>query len=676
MIRRLLIANRGEIAARIARTCRRLGVAFVTVHSEADRDAPHLEGAAARVVVGPAPAARSYLDGPALVRAALETGCDALHPGYGFLSENAGFAAAVEAAGLLFVGPAPTTIEAMGDKAAAKALMAAAGVPVVPGSAEASDDPARIAELVEAAGRPALLKPAAGGGGKGMAVVRQGDGRAAIESAVRTARSAFGDGRVLVERLIERPRHLEVQVFGDGRGGVVHLFERECTLQRRHQKVVEEAPAARISQRLRAALTEAALRGARALGYRNAGTFEFIADADEAFYFLEVNTRLQVEHPVTEEICGLDLVEWQLRIAAGEGLPLRQDQIERCGHAVECRIYAEDASEAFRPAPGRVSALRWPPGVRIEAGVAEGGCVSPHYDPLVAKLVVHGRDRPEAMARMREALTGTVLLGLGSNLGFLAALLARPEVRAGELDTGLIERLLPELTAVRDDEAAMAAAAAAILFERMPQPGARSSPWAGGRGLGDRGALDPSAPGGRLALASNGCRAVALLDPCGTDQAIIRLSCRPDGPARSATRRRADGPASDNPVSSGLVSGSLGERSWTARVGPDYVELCLDGERYLIERTSGRAAEAAPDGAWAAIPGVVTAILTEPGSVVSKGDVLVVVEAMKCENPVLSPCDGRVAAVTCAVGQSVEAGQPLVAFEADAGPAGEAPASR
>jgi acetyl/propionyl-CoA carboxylase alpha subunit len=583
MFKRLLIANRGEIARRIARTCRRMGIEYVVVYSEADRDAPHLEGAAARVAIGPAAAARSYLDSDALIRAALSTGCEAVHPGYGFLSENAGFAAAVEAAGLVFVGPAPGTIADMGDKATAKTIMARAGVPVVPGSTEASDDPERIATLLAEVGYPALLKPVAGGGGKGMTIVESGDGRAAIESAIRTGRATFGDGRLLVECFVRNPRHVEVQVFGDGRGKVVHIFERECSLQRRHQKIVEEAPAATLPRSLRDALIEAAVRGASAISYRNAGTFEFIVGDDGSFYFLEVNTRLQVEHPVTEAITGLDLVEWQLRVAAGEPLPLSQDEIRSIGHAIECRVYAEDPAVGFRPAPGRVGKVRWPGDARVESAVEDGTAVPSDYDPMIAKLIVHAQDRPAAVEAMQAAIEGTAVVGLTTNLGFLQRLMTAPEVVAGEATTGFIDAVLPRLLPEAPERDMFAAAAAAVAFSAMPEERTSRSPWHAARPH-DRALLDADAPLGRIALTSGDTRHVARLHAIDGRSTVLSV----DGWAetRTVAVSREDG----------LIGGTVGGRRWHALVDPEAVDVTIAGTRLRFERRPA-AADASADAA-------------------------------------------------------------------------------
>ncbi|MBP5857491.1 hypothetical protein KAJ83_10765 [Marivibrio halodurans] len=671
MFRRILIANRGEIARRVARTCRRLGIDYVAVYSEADRDAPHLDGAIASIPIGPAAAAQSYLDAEKLITVARDTGCEAVHPGYGFLSENAAFAAAVEAAGLTFIGPTPKTIADMGDKATAKRLMAAAGVPTVPGSEGASDDPVEIEAALAEVGFPALLKPVAGGGGKGMAVIRSGDGRAAIDSAIRTARSGFGDGRLLVERYVTAPRHVEVQVFGDGTGEVVHLHERECSLQRRHQKVVEEAPAAFLSDDLRARLLDAATRGARAIAYRNAGTFEFIVGADGAFFFLEVNTRLQVEHPVTEEITGLDLVEWQLRIAAGEGLPRTQAAIQASGHAIECRLYAEDPAAAFRPAPGTVAALRWPEGVRVESAIRAGGSVPPDYDPMIAKLIVHGADRDAALARMRAALAETAILGLTTNHGFLARLLADPVVQADGADTGFVDEALPRLVEMPDAHDILAVAAAALACPVVGE--GPNSPWHG-PGLGDiggdlgggRGALDPVAPMGRVGFVMDGKWRIARFRAIDAGYAVIDVGGEDGGAGAGAVRLRSVTMHRDGD----LVRGMLAGRSWVAAVGAEAIEIAIAGTRARVERAlEALDGAAGGDGAVASeMPGVVVALRVAVGDIVARGDTLAIVEAMKFETPIAAPRDGIVAEIDCAVGTSVRAGQILIQI----GEAGEA----
>ncbi len=489
MFGRVLVANRGEIAVRVLRTCRQMGIRTIAVHSEADRDAPHVTAADEAVEIGPAPAAESYLRIPAVIDAARATGAEAIHPGYGFLSENAAFADACRQAGIVFVGPSADAIRRMGSKTAARDTMSAAGVPVVPGGTPASQSDADLTAAVTAAGFPALLKASAGGGGKGMRTVRSAaEVPEAIGAARREAERAFGDGTLYIERMIDRARHIEVQVIGDRFGNVVHLFERDCTLQRRHQKVIEEAPAPRLSPRVREAITSAAVAAARAVNYENAGTIEFLVEGegdDARFYFLEMNTRLQVEHPITEAVTGIDLVQVQLAVAAGEPLPFSQADVRAAGHTIECRVYAED-SRRLLPQAGRLIRYVEPSGdgVRVDSGVAEGQRITVHYDPLLAKLVVWAPDRATALARTREAISAFRILGLRHNLAFLAALVDRPEVGDARTHTRFIEDKLGEIAApVSDARRAAAAALAAFTIAIGPGPSAgptdalRIDPW-------------------------------------------------------------------------------------------------------------------------------------------------------------------------------------------------------
>jgi acetyl-CoA carboxylase, biotin carboxylase subunit len=442
VLQSVLIANRGEIARRVIRGCRALGVRTVAVYSEADAGWPHVADADEAVLIGPAPVRESYLDGERILEAARRTNAQAVHPGYGFLSENWRFAQSCEAAGLIFVGPPWQVIQQMGDKVGARRLMAGAGVPVVPGSDGPVDSVEAAREVAGRIGYPVMIKAAAGGGGIGMLRVKDEAGlAAAFASAQRRAQSAFGSGALFVERFLEAPRHVEVQVFGDGGGCVVHLHERECSIQRRHQKLVEESPAPNLSAALKARLTEAAVAGARAVGYVNAGTMEFIVRGD-AFYFLEMNTRLQVEHPVTEEVTGLDLVVAQLRVASGEPLPWTQEQVVPRGASIECRIYAEDPAKGFMPSPGRITRLVLPegPGVRVECGVTEGVDVTVHYDPLLAKLITSGRTRDEAIARMSVALGGFVVEGVKTAIPFQQRVMQSAAFRAGAVHTQMVEQ--------------------------------------------------------------------------------------------------------------------------------------------------------------------------------------------------------------------------------------------
>ena len=496
-MRRVLIANRGEIAVRVMRTCRQMGLTTIAVYSEADAGAPHVQAADVALPIGPAPAAESYLNIPRILDAAQRSKADAIHPGYGFLSENPEFAEACQAAGITFVGPPADVIRRTGSKTAAREAVRGAGVPVVPGETPRSQDDADIAQAARRVGFPALLKAAAGGGGRGMRIVPSADELTdAIPAARREAHRAFADGTLYVERLVTRPRHVEVQIFGDGRGGVIHLFERDCTLQRRHQKVIEEAPAPALSPVVRDRLTRAAVEAARAVGYVNAGTVEFLVDGegdDAKFFFLEVNTRLQVEHPITEAITGLDLVRMQLEVAAGAGLTLGQQDVVTRGHAIECRIYAEDPARLL-PQSGRLIRYRQPvgPGIRVDGGVAEGQIVSVHYDALLAKLITHADTRAGALDRMRDALRQYEILGLRHNIPFLIALLERPEMEPHAIHTRFIEEHLEALAG--DPPPAIARAAAALagwIAVRGPAPASVTDDDRARRGFDPWDALGP-----------------------------------------------------------------------------------------------------------------------------------------------------------------------------------------
>ena len=464
-IRRLLIANRGEIALRIIRACREMGIEAVAVYSEADAGAPHVRAADMAVPIGPAPAAESYLNIEALLAAAARSGADAVHPGYGFLSERSAFAAACASAGLLFVGPPPQAIERMGSKIGARALMEQAGVPVVPGRTPADQTDAGVAAAAREIGFPILIKASAGGGGKGMrAALDDRELTEAIPAARREAEAAFGDGTLYVERLIQRPRHIEIQIFADEHGGVVHLFERDCSVQRRHQKIIEESPSTALAPGVRARMGEAAVAAARTAGYRNAGTIEFLLEGhgeSARFYFLEMNTRLQVEHPVTELVTGTDLVRAQLLVAMGHPLPWRQDALTQRGHAIECRVYAEDPGGGFLPQAGPLRLYREPsgPGIRVDSGVVEGAAVTVHYDPMLAKLIAYGDSRAAAIARAVTALQSFPILGVRTNVAFLISVLRHPAFAAGDIHTGFVEAHLPALLETGPPPEVVAAAA-------------------------------------------------------------------------------------------------------------------------------------------------------------------------------------------------------------------------
>ncbi|OQS10860.1 carbamoyl-phosphate synthase subunit L [Chromobacterium violaceum] len=648
MFNRILIANRGEIARRIARSCQRLGIEFVAVHSSADAGAEHLRGAVAREWIGEAPASASYLNGQAIIDAALRSGCEAIHPGYGFLSENPGFARAVAEAGLVFIGPDADTIVQMGDKARARQLMEAAGVPVLPGSPEATESYGLIQETCAEIGYPVILKPSAGGGGKGMQVVwSEAALREAVDAAVRIGRSSFGDGRLLVERYVSQPRHLEVQIFGDGRGAAVHLFERECSLQRRHQKIVEEAPACGLPADTREALLAAAVRGAQAIGYRNAGTFEFILAPDGRFYFLEVNTRLQVEHPVTEAITGQDLVEWQLRIAAGEGLPLAQADIRADGHAIECRVYAEDPLREFAPMPGTALHARWPAQLRVDAAFDRGGAVPAFYDPMLAKLIAHGAGRAAALAQLQTGLRDTELLGLTSNLGFLQRLLREPRVQAGQLHTHLVD----ELAAAPEANRLTCAVACAAAIRLALACAESASPWQGGVGAYDRAALDPDAPLGRMAYRGGAERCQAWLLERDAERTLVQV----DG------RRHAVSLSGAGEHWHGEVDGWR----WYALLRGDDVELSVGGQRVALRAELAEQAEQEAGGGLQVrtpMPGTVVALPLAAGSRVEAQQVVAIVEAMKMENRLYAPCAGIVAELHCQVGDIVNADALLVSL--------------
>ncbi|MFH9964015.1 acetyl-CoA carboxylase biotin carboxylase subunit [Streptomyces mirabilis] len=632
----VLVANRGEIAVRVIRTLRALGVRSVAVFSDADADARHVREADTAVRIGPAPAAESYLSVERLLEAAARTGAQAVHPGYGFLAENASFARACAEAGLVFIGPPADAIALMGDKIRAKETVKAAGVPVVPGSSGSGLTDAQLAEAAREIGMPVLLKPSAGGGGKGMRLVRDASALGEeIAAARREARASFGDDTLLVERWVDRPRHIEIQVLADGHGNVVHLGERECSLQRRHQKIIEEAPSVLLDAGTRAAMGEAAVQAARSCGYEGAGTVEFIVPGSDpsSYYFMEMNTRLQVEHPVTELITGLDLVEWQLRVAAGERLPYGQEDITLTGHAVEARICAEDPARGFLPSGGTVLALHEPQGdgVRTDSGLSEGTEVGSLYDPMLSKVIAYGPDRATALRKLRAALVETVTLGVQTNAGFLRRLLAHPAVVAGDLDTGLVEREAEELLAGSGDvpEEVYDAAAAVRLSSLAPAEGGWTDPF--------------SVPSGwRL----------------GGEPAPVVFHLRAPGLEPVAHRPRG-----------------------TSTVTPGRVSVTLDGVRHTFHRAGdwlGRegdawhvrdhdpvaaslsgAAHAGVDSLTAPMPGTVTVVKVAVGDEVAAGQSLLVVEAMKMEHVISAPHAGTVSELDVTPGTTVAMDQVL-----------------
>jgi 3-methylcrotonyl-CoA carboxylase alpha subunit len=667
MLRKLLIANRAEIACRVIRTARRLGLATVAVYSEADAGAPHVAAADEAYLIGPAPARESYLKIDAILAAAKRSGADAIHPGYGFLSENAAFAEACAAAGLIFVGPPAAAIRAMGDKIASKKLMEEAGVPVVPGAPGAMTDLGALTAAAKKIGYPVLLKASAGGGGKGMRVVeRESDLADAFAGAKREAASSFGDDRILIEKYLVSPRHIEIQVFADSHGNAVYLFERDCSIQRRHQKVIEEAPAPGMPAELRQRMGEAAVRCARTVGYRGAGTVEFIVDQRRNFYFMEMNTRLQVEHPVTEMITGEDLVEWQLMVADGGTLPKRQDELRINGHAFEARLYAEDPARNFLPATGTLRHLAFPPEdrhVRVDTGVAAGDAVSIHYDPMIAKLIAWDRDRSTALLRLGQALTRCEIVGLPTNLAFLSALAGHKAFAAGEVETGFIARhlseLVPPASPVPERVLAMAAlwtmlrlqeqAAAAVTRSGDPyDPWQRADAWR----LNDEAwhvlrLRDPAAgPTKELALTIHFRRFGFVID-------------LPSGALKVTGALRLDG---------GLIADLGGTRLEATVVRKDdELTVVLDGRNYgltVVDPTHAVGATTADAGRLTApMPGKIVAVLVKEGDNVKRGTPLLVLEAMKMEHTITAPADGVVERLRYKVGDQVEEGAELVGFK-------------
>lgn len=640
----ILIANRGEIACRVIETARKMGVRCVAVYSDADAGAKHVAMADLAVHIGGSAPAESYLKGDVIIQAALDNGAQAIHPGYGFLSENPDFVDAVEKAGLAFIGPSASAIRAMGLKDAAKALMIKAGVPVVPGYHGADQDDALLAKEADKIGYPVLIKAVAGGGGKGMRLVEEAkEFQGALESARSEAKTAFGNSDVLVEKFVTKPRHIEVQVFGDGKNAV-HLFERDCSLQRRHQKVIEEAPAPGMTQEMRAAMGQAAVRAAEAIGYAGAGTVEFIVDGSDGlradgFFFMEMNTRLQVEHPVTEMITGVDLVEWQLRVAAGESLPKAQDELSIDGHAFEARLYAEDVPAGFLPATGTLSHLVFPALARADSGVRSGDTISPFYDPMIAKVIVHGPNRDVALARLRAALAGCEVAGTVTNLAFLGALAGHKGFGKGEVDTGLIARDIDDLTAqpdVQPRHLALAGMAALGLMETGAETG--FTLW---RPLRRQVTLEVS---GETNL----------------------LKVRVTGPKHQIWS------VGENEVEASYI----GAR-WIVG-GQVAAPVAVDASRITIFESYGlvfdvvdplaQAAGATGDGNLivAPMPGLVRAVDAKVGQSVAKGDRLAVLEAMKMEHALLAARDGVVAEVLARAGDQVEAGAAIVRLEAEA----------
>jgi 3-methylcrotonyl-CoA carboxylase alpha subunit len=669
MFKKILIANRGEIACRVAATARRMGIATVAVHSDADADARHVQVCDEAIHLGGAAPSESYLRQDRILAAARATGAQAVHPGYGFLSENAAFAQACVDAGLVFIGPTPDAIRAMGLKAQSKRLMQAAGVPLVPGYHGADQDPALLRREAARIGYPVLIKASAGGGGKGMRVVESEAGfDAALASCRREASHGFGNDAMLVERYVQKPRHIEIQVFGDTHGHCVHLFERDCSVQRRHQKVLEEAPAPGMTPERRREMGAAAVAAAQAIGYVGAGTVEFIAEQDGRFYFMEMNTRLQVEHPVTEAITGLDLVEWQLRVAAGEPLPLRQEELKIHGHAIEARLCAENPDANFLPSTGELQVLRWPEHVafrrnagaerrqdpapvRVDAGFGEGDAISPHYDSMIAKLIVWGEDRSQALARLDRALARTHIVGPHTNTAFLRRVVQSASFAAADLDTGLIER---ERAALFDapplplDVAAAGVAAHALALERAGEgvdPWSRRDGWRLFGGATRRFEIEHA--GARHAVALERRHGGSMNLSVGGEVGAFDVAAR--------GRDRHDVTLAGRRLSLSVYA-----------VGESVAVFTPEASALLREvDVLAHAGDGAAEGGriTAPMPGRVVAFLAQPGQRVKRGEPLAVMEAMKMEHTLSAPADGIVTALRYALGEQVAEGEALLDFE-------------
>ena len=663
MFDKILVANRGEIACRVARTARRMAVRTVAVYSDVDRDAMHVAACDEAHRLGPAPARESYLNAEAIIAIAKRSGAQAIHPGYGFLSENERFAAAVVAAGLTFIGPPPGAIRAMGSKAEAKRIMGSAGVPLIPGYHGPEQDDAHLLAEADSIGYPVLIKASAGGGGKGMRVVERRDAfAAALASARREAKASFGDDTVLIEKYLQRPRHIEFQVFADTHGNCVHLFERDCSVQRRHQKVLEEAPAPGMTAELREQMGAAAVAAARAIGYVGAGTVEFIF-RDASFYFMEMNTRLQVEHPVTEMITGLDLVEWQLRVAAGERLPLAQGELSLRGHAIEARIYAEDPERDFLPSVGRIAYLRTPETsaeVRIDTGVREGDTISRFYDPMIAKLVVRGADRATALSRLGSALADYRVVGVATNIAFLQRLVGHRTFAEGRFDTGLIARHAAELLSPpgRPSERTLALAALSELVRLRESATARAaraadrwSPWQGV----DTWWLNSAEQALTFRFEAGGVEYPVLLRLQGGAVALTMA-----GREHAATVVRAAAELRAQ------IDGEELAADVVAHGEERYVFCAGDAYRLRLVDPLAHAGEEEPHAGHLMAPmsGTVVAVLVQPGEEVAKGAALLLLEAMKMEHTIAAPAAGTVRAVNYRAGDQVSEGADLIDLEA------------
>ena len=666
MFNKLLIANRGEIACRIIHTAKRLGIRSVAVYSDADVNARHVSLADEALAIGPAPARDSYLVAEKLIDAAEHTGAKAIHPGYGFLSENAGFAEACEAAGIIFIGPSRRAIEVMGSKSAAKNIMQQAGIPLVPGYHGDNQDEAFLLNEAEKIGFPVMLKASAGGGGRGMRVVNSaGKFSAALRSAKREALAAFNDDRMLLEKYLEKPRHIEIQIFCDHHGNAVNLFERDCSIQRRHQKVLEEAPAPGMTHETRTAMGDIAITAARAIDYAGAGTVEFIVDNDGRYYFMEMNTRLQVEHPVTEFITGQDLVEWQLRVAADERLPTSQEQLEIDGHALEARIYAEDPNNSFLPSTGSLSHLRFPAetsDVRVDTGVRQGDPISVHYDPLIAKLIVHGNNRENCLRRMSEALRQIRVVGVTTNIDFLASVISHEAYRSADFDTGFIDRyladLLPDKVPASSGILGLAALYQVLRCDsrsclEAATSGDPTSPWW---------ATDAWRPNlveeehfsfhdgireheVRIAAADNKSEQLGNAYVIRTGEQLIR--------------------ASGWLESDGMLTATLDTVQWRVEAVEDHEHMIIfdSGNTYLLKHISdaGYSTEEETSGNLISpMPGTIIEVIANEGQQVRKGDALLVLEAMKIEHIIVAPHDGTVQSLCYRAGDMVEEGVELL----------------
>jgi 3-methylcrotonyl-CoA carboxylase alpha subunit len=665
MFTKILIANRGEIACRVIKTARRMGIRTVAVYSEADEGARHVRLADEAVCIGAPPPRESYLVVDKIIAAALATGAQAIHPGYGFLSENEEFAEACAKNGLVFIGPPVTAIRAMGSKSEAKKLMEKAGVPLTPGYHGDEQEPGFLKQEADKIGYPVLIKAAAGGGGKGMrAVDRSEDFLDALASCKREAASSFGDQHVLIEKYLQRPRHIEIQVFGDSHGNCVYLFERDCSVQRRHQKVLEEAPAPNMPPERRAAMGKAAVDAAKAVGYVGAGTVEFIANQDGTFYFMEMNTRLQVEHPVTEMITGLDLVEWQLKVGAGETLPLRQEQLAIRGHALEARIYAEDPDKGFLPSVGRLIHLAPPAetlNVRVDTGVEQDDEISPHYDPMIAKLIVWDETRERALARMLQALADYRVVGVSNNIGFLSRLVACPAFAQADLDTGLIERersfLFPE-TSEPPAEAWLVAALGELIRDQQYAAAEASA------------SADPHSPWhARDGWRVNGIARREIKLRAGEVEKVVTAAY--DGEAFQLEFEGRHSTAAGRFAGGSELRVDLGGRRINVTVvsANEKRHVFIDGVCYvfaaidpLFHAGSGGGAEG---GLTAPMPGKVIALIAPVGARIEKGAPLLILEAMKMEHTIAAPAPGVVRAFRFNVGEQVSDGAELVEFEAD-----------